>query len=253
MRFFSNPVVGLISTLASIVGVPLAVYFYVEGTKFRELVYYVNPAQAIVIKTGEASRLRVSIGERELKSDVTTAQIAVWNRGNESVKPGDVLAPLTIRTSPAVPILEATVRKKSRDVVDLTLDQKHLEEGAVGLSWNILEQGDGGVIQVVYAGGPDTTKITVNGVIEGEHQIRQLQYSGTIMPVAEQIRNQHRLGYVGWFMGVTGLFVFCFAIFLWREDGFRSSLLMLVPSLITLGTGIYLILQSRIPEPPFGF
>lgn len=92
MRFFSNPVVGLIGTLASVIGIPLAVYFYIEGTKSRDVVYYVNPAQAIVVKTGEASRLRVSIGERELRSDVTTAQIAIWNRGNESIKPSDVLA-----------------------------------------------------------------------------------------------------------------------------------------------------------------
>ncbi|HEY7401938.1 MAG TPA: hypothetical protein VIB39_00320 [Candidatus Angelobacter sp.] len=92
------------------------------------------------------------------------------------------------------------MRKKSRDVVDISLDQKHQEEGVVGFSWNILEQGDGGVIQVVYAGSPAATKIIVNGVIEGEHQIRQLQYSGTILPVAEQVRAQHDLVYVGGFL-----------------------------------------------------
>ena len=164
--FFANPLVGLIGTLASIIGVLLAVFFYVQSTKFHELVYYVNPAQAIVVKTGEASRLRVLVGDRELKSDVTTAQIAIWNRGNQSLRPGDVLAPILIRTSPSVPILEVTLRKKSRDVVDISLDQKHLDDGIVGISFNILEQGDGGVIQLIYAGNPDKTRVTVGGVIE---------------------------------------------------------------------------------------
>jgi hypothetical protein len=151
MRFFGNPVVDVIGALASIIGVPLAIYFYVQTTQFRELVYYVNPAQAIVVKAGEVSRLRVLVGDRELKSDVTTAQIAIWNRGKESLRPENVLVPVVIRTVPSVPILETKVRTKSRDAIGLGVDDAHLEEGAVGISWKILERGDGGVIQIVYA------------------------------------------------------------------------------------------------------
>src|SRR5690242_9415759 len=150
MRFFSNPIVGILGALASIISVPLAIYFFAQTTQFRELVYYVNPAQAIVVKAGEVSKLRVLIGDRELKSDVTTAQIAIWNRGNESLKPENVLVPVVIRTVPSVPILEAKIRTKSRDAIGFVLDESHLEDGIVGLSWKILEQGDGGVIQIVY-------------------------------------------------------------------------------------------------------
>jgi hypothetical protein len=252
-RFFSNPIVGMVGTLASIIGVLLAVYFFVQGAKFRELVYYVNPAQAIVVKTGEASRLRVLVGERELKSDVTTAQIAIWNRGTESLRAGDVLEPLTIRTSPPVAILEATIRKKSRNVVDITLDQKHLEEGVVGISWNILEQGDGGVIQLVYASNPDSTKILVSGVIEGEHEIRELRYLGTITPVTEQVREQRDLAYIGWFMLAVGSVMSGLTIANWRQTPALLKILSLLAVLVSIVGCVYFILQSRVPEPPFGF
>ena len=122
MRLFSNPAVGMIASAASVLGVVLTIYFYVQSTKKRDLVYFVNPAQAVVVKMGEASNLHVLYGDRELKSDVTATQIALWNQGNDSIRPENVLEQVTIRTNPSVPILEASVRKKSRSVVDLTLD-----------------------------------------------------------------------------------------------------------------------------------
>lgn len=253
MRFFSNPIVGILGALASIIGVPLAIYFYVQATQFRELVYYANPAQAIVVKAGEVSKLRVLIGDRELKSDVTTAQIAIWNRGNESLKPENVVAPVVIRTVPSVPILEAKIRTKSRDAIGLTLDEAHLEEGILGLSWKILEQGDGGVIQLVYAGNPDKTKIAIDGAMEGQRSIRQLQYSGTILSVAEQVREQRNFAYVGWMFVVTTFVLIGGLILTWRHSPRVLNIFGIFAIVVTVGAAIYWFLQSRIPEPPFGF
>ena len=256
MRFFANPVVGLVGTLASVIGVLLAVYFYVQGTRFRELVYYVNPAQAIVVKTGEASRLRVLMGDRELKSDVTTAQIAIWNRGTESLKPGDLLAPLVIRTTPSVPILEATIRKKSRDVIGISLDEKHLEEGMVGVFWNILEEGDGGVVQIVYAGSPDTIAISVSGVIEGQHEIRRLQYSGKILSAAEQVHENNWDVFFAWILLTASIVVIgCSLILLRIADERRERYLALACLLLFLPLLAFsiFIFRSRVPGPPFGF
>ena len=156
MRFFSLPIVGIIGWAATVLSLVLGIFFYLQGTKKRDIVYYVNPIQAVVVKTGEATQLNVLYGGRELKSDVTAAQIAVWNQGNESVRPENILEPIAIRTIPSVPILEASIRKKSRGVVDVSLDQSRLSEGVVGVRWNILEQDDGTVIQLVYAGPPST-------------------------------------------------------------------------------------------------
>ena len=253
MRFFANPIVGILGALASIIGVPLAIYFYVQATHFREVVYYVNPAQAIVVKSGEVSRLRVLVGDRELKSDVTTAQIAIWNRGNESLKQENMLTPLTIRTIPAVPILEVKIRTRSRDAIGMAIDETHLEDGTVGISWKILEQGDGGVIQLVYAGSPDKTKIALAGVIEGQREIHQLQYSGTILSIAEQVRVQHRFVYFAWLLVAISVLSLAFTIFLWREEPRRFNWVALLASVFLLAVSIYVFITSRVPDPPFGF
>ncbi len=179
-RFFANhPAVGIISAIVGVVSLIVTVYFHMQDTKYRELAYYVSPAKAVVVGAGESSNLRVYMGDQMLQSDVTAAQIQIWNQGKEPIKPGDVLAPLTIRTNPSVPILEATIRKSSRDVVHLSLDREHFKDGIVTLSWNILEQRDGGVLQLIYAGGP-TTEIAVSGVIVGQRAIRRIEYTGKI-------------------------------------------------------------------------
>jgi hypothetical protein len=162
------------SLAVGVLGLILGFYSYVHGNKKRDLVYYVNPAQAVVVKTGESSKLHVFYGNHELTSDVTAAQIAVWNQGNESIRPDNVLRQVMIRTNPSVPILEASIRKKSRDVVNVTLDQSHLNDGVVGVQWNILEQNDEAIIQIVYA-GPPTNQIQAAGVIEGQGDILQLR------------------------------------------------------------------------------
>jgi hypothetical protein len=167
-----------IAWVAGVLGLILSVYFYIQSEKKRDLAYYVNPAQAVVVQTGESSNLHVFFGNHEpsheLTSDVTAAQIAIWNEGNESIRPDNVLKQVVIRTNPSVPILEASIRKKSRDVVNVTLDQSRLNDGVVGVQWNILEKNDEVIIQIVYA-GPPTNQIQASGVIEGQGDIRQLR------------------------------------------------------------------------------
>ena len=121
--YVSQDVEVAIAWIATVLGFGLPIYFYIQSDKKRDLASYVNPAQAVVVKTGESSNLHVFFGNHEpsheLTSDVTAAQIAIWNEGNESIRPDNVLKQVVIRTNPSVPILEASIRKKSRDVVDL--------------------------------------------------------------------------------------------------------------------------------------
>jgi len=166
-----NFAVGIIGTIVGIAGL----IFAIQTLESRELVYLVNPARAIVVKTGAATSLHVFYGQQELKSDVTAVQIELWNKGKKAIHPAanEILRPIVIQTSPSVPILEATLRKKSRDVVDISLDKSHLSEGKLGVSWNILEHEDGGILQLVYAGSPDVA-ITVSGVLEGQRKVTEL-------------------------------------------------------------------------------
>jgi hypothetical protein len=66
-RLLANPVVSAIGWAATVLGLILTIYFYVQSTKKRNLVYFVNPVQAVLVKTGESLNLNVFYGNHELK------------------------------------------------------------------------------------------------------------------------------------------------------------------------------------------
>ena len=245
-RFFSNPLVGLTGTVISVVGVLLAVYFYFQSAKYRDFVYMVNPAKAVVVKSGQASRLKVLVGSKELRGDVTAAQFAFWNQGKESIRAADVLQPVVIEADPPVAILEATVRKQSREIICIVIDERAAAEGKLLLSWNILEGGDGAVVQLVYAGGPDV-RFAAHGVIEGQRSLREVKSLG--LP-----------RYLLWLcLGVGFVFLFATVWDFLTERGRLYSRKKLIfvggigLAILYLLFSIYLIWRSQISEPPFGF
>jgi hypothetical protein len=203
---FANPWVGIAGSVASLVGVLLAVYFYDASIRYPELVYYVSPARAVVVKQGTASRLAVSFDGRPIAQDATAVQLAIWNRGKEPIRHAAVLQPLVIRTDGKTPILEATIRRKSRDVVQLEVNQSRMASGELELSWNVLEGGDGGALQIVYAGGPDV-RVHCTGVFEGQPAIRELRYSRAIKSPSEQLRSERYDKWLGLASGVLAGFV----------------------------------------------
>ena len=154
-EFFSNPWVGGIGSIASVAGLFLAVYFYVDGRQSRHLEVNVNPAKATVVKSGQSSKLSVSYDSQPISTDITAAQIEIWNAGNLPIKAENVLQPLVITTE-GVAILEASVTKVSRAVTMVALDSSEAQKGRLRVSWGIFERSDGAVIQVTYAGKPDT-------------------------------------------------------------------------------------------------
>jgi hypothetical protein len=252
-NFFSNPLVGIIGTIASIIGLLLAIYFYLKGKQVRKLVYHVNPAKAVVVRAGQASKLKVSFNERAIKSDVTASQIALWNQGNQSIKPNDILKPIIINVTNS-PILEASIRKMSRDIIDIELAEQEYEQGLIGVSWKILEHNDGGVIQVIYEGGTDA-QITVDGVIEGQQDVVHID-KGRYSFESKFDKFSRAMGL--FFIVIGALLVIPCAIlviiklnsgrFTWRNDWIGA-----VGPILTVCIALLLRRMSKPAGPPFGY
>jgi hypothetical protein len=161
-------------TAASIIGVALAVFFYLSEQKTRDLTVYVHPIRTTVVKADQVSKLSLTLNGHPIQSDVTAAQIAIWNRGKLSIRSSEILKPIQL-VVPECQILEASIRKQSRDIVNFRLDTSHFTEGRIPLNWDILEQADGAVIQLIYAGN-DTAPIQLEGILEGQPAPSTMQY-----------------------------------------------------------------------------
>jgi hypothetical protein len=242
IRFFSNPVVGIVGTLASITGVVLAVIFYFQSVRERELTYYVHPVKTIVVKAGQSSKLDVTVDGQGIKSDVTATQIAIWNAGREAIRREHVLRPLVIQTAGGVPIIDASIRKTTRNVVGMSLDTSQASNGKLVVSWDILEKDDGGVVQVVYAGDPDED-IIADATLEGQHTLAKFSAPPKLHIMSFMV--------LGGIVIAGVLLLLCVRLAIALSASRRAILLVLCVLLIALE--IADLVHHGVVGPPFGF
>ncbi|KNY24858.1 hypothetical protein [Pseudobacteroides cellulosolvens] len=203
-NFFSNPWVGIITSICTILGFILAFYFYYSSISNRELSYAVYPLKVSALKSGQVSDLRVSYKGKNIDGDISIAQIEIWNKGKLSIRPGDILENLKISTVPTVPILEASIRKKSRDIIDLKLDDRYYDKGYVPFNFKIMEKNDGAVIQLIYV-GKDDVEFKVQGIIEGQPTLKSIELTNRSNKKASPILE---------FLGMLFIEFFIFAIYI---------------------------------------
>jgi hypothetical protein len=123
--------------------------------------------------------LVLSIGQ-EISKDITAVHIAIWNEGRESIRQEHMLQSLTIETEYGTPILETKISKVTRHVTGFTLDESRCVFGILGVSWDILEKHDCGIIQIIYAGAPNLL-ITAHATIEGQGEIIDYSYISQLL------------------------------------------------------------------------
>lgn len=255
--FFSNPVVGIFGALASIVGLILAVFFYLAARETPELTYHVHPVRTSVVKIGEASELSISHRGKEIGGNVSAVQFALWNAGKKPIRGDDILLPVEISTVGGQPILEAKIRKISREQVGLTIETSALNQGKVNVSWRILEKGDGAIIQLIYAGDQDVA-LRAAGSVVGQRELVELVYSGKVRsPEEEYARNGRFERIIASMSCVLAFLLFLLWLFYLRKfDGRYAvviSRLILVFAIIYIATGVWLLYRSWQYGPPFGF
>lgn len=253
---WASPWFGVAGMLVSVVSVVLAVVFYLALQKERELVYAANPIRTTVVAAGQSSDLEILHGGKQIAGvDITAAQVAIWNAGKQSVRRDNVLEDVVIFTEPSVQILEASIRVRSRDVTGFTLRDtvQSRQEGKVPLSWHILEENDGGSVQLIYA-GPQEINIGVRGTIEGLRGIKRVELGVKIKTPTEQIQEQQQNRR---FLGIMALFYGALSIVTVAAALIRRRWRYLFPAVSILsmfGICLWLWLSiTRIPWPPFGF
>ena len=258
LRFLRNRWVRLIVTVCSVIGVPLTVVLYWNSVKERDLTYSVYPIRTPVLQSGYSTGLRVLYQNEEVKTDVTALQLAIWNRGREPILKDNILKQITIVTHPFVKILEVSVQKPSRSVIEFSVDHSPVREGVVPLSWKLLEQSDGAIVQLLYA-GPPQVDVSLEGIVLGQTKITRLVYEDPEVtktsgpPVRSRTWNLiYRLFMI--------LFSCMVAAMIWRRMPPQTRAERIFWVLIIAGMLLWLYQGIRelkswynSPEPPFGF
>lgn len=264
IRFLSHPTVvalGLLGSIASLIGIPLALYL--SAKEYPQLTYYVHPVKAVIVKSGQTSKLKATYDEKLITTDITVAQVAIWNEGAKPIKRDTVLKPIVIHVEGDAPILEATIRTSGRDVTQLALNTDEIQQGRVSVFWNILEHKDGGIIQLIYAGSPNAN-IFVDGAIEGQRQIAQVKKASLMEE--EEIYNPRKrrenkiIAIVSLIVSIPAVFIAIMAmikLMSWSPS-WKVIIPMMLLFLIVIGLAIFLVTSiyqqiMDVPIPPFDF
>ncbi|HST20533.1 MAG TPA: hypothetical protein VLR90_05425 [Blastocatellia bacterium] len=159
-------------------------------------------------------------------------------------------------TTDNTPILEATIRKVSRDVVGLDLKAEEISQGRLTISWDILEHNDGGIIQIIYAGSPSVT-IQAEGILEVQNEIK---HTKSLEKGGEVIYNPVRSSYTGLayglvIAGIFGLFIIWMGSAVQRHFNLPTKfpLIEMLFCVVCFGLAFYLIFIVKDPSPPFSF
>lgn len=258
-RFFTSPLMGIAGSIASVIGVGLAFYFYYASVQRPELTYYFHPARATVVSAGQSTALSFTYNGKPIGRDVTTVQVALWNAGRSPIRHDDVLSRVTIQSESKTPILEAKLRKTSRPEIMFTLDAVKREEGIITFDWRALEHNDGASIQLIYLGSP-SEKFTVSGSVIGQHGIAERRYGESLKTAQEQFQDRmggHKLDWV--VLGVTLLIGAAIAVLLILQRRRGEALawydvVIVVSLVVMLGLCIWQVgFRPNDSPPPFGF
>jgi hypothetical protein len=174
------------------VNIGLGFYWYYGSEKAPLLSYKVSPVVTELRRPDFDDGLQFSYRGAPLKADnITAFQIAIWNRGSQSIRADNLLQPLQLDLADGAGILSVRIKEATRKVCDFRLangndfmargmpgieasDEANLEAGKCGFRFRILEPGDGALIQVIYLGSAGQ-QVSVDGVIEGQKGIAAVE------------------------------------------------------------------------------
>jgi hypothetical protein len=159
-KIVHHPAVTLGSLIIGILGFVVG-YKAIERPK---LCWSAGARQSIVSPRDERSQLSVLYKGARVTNDITAMQIAIWNEGSKSIKRSDILSPIQSMFVRGIPILEARLLKMTRSLINPSISTNEWAAGKISVAWDILESGDGFVVQMIVAG--DDTVIETTGAIE---------------------------------------------------------------------------------------
>lgn len=183
--FFSNPIVGFIGTVASIIGLFLSIYFYNIGLPYRNLLFIVHPIRTSIFNPKDSTVFKFTVNNKEVSTEVSSIQIALWNKGNLPIKRENVLKRIRLFFPDLVPILDTKILSFSREIINLKIGQQNADKGELVFDWDIFEPKDWAIIQLLIASGT-MAKPNIDGIIEAQASLTKVDTPVHVKSPAEQ-------------------------------------------------------------------
>jgi hypothetical protein len=191
------------------ISLALAIYFHYQSVQERVPMFYVSPTRARIVDTSIPAppQMQVLYKGKNLNANVSAATVYFWNDGKLPIKAEDVLEPLKIEVDPACEIIDARILKVSRAVTRFAKGEvSDTAKNVLPISFGILERNDGGAVQIIYSGRPDTT-VSIAGTVVGANAPRPLAPDERSFEAEARKRNLTWQAKAGFIFTTLGAFI----------------------------------------------
>jgi hypothetical protein len=165
-KICSSPIITLGSFILAVLGIALAFVFFIKSRRSKKPFYALKSVNIIRDFSSVLSDLTIAYKNEPVKN-LTITKIVFWNGGNETIRNNDIAAanPITISSKDESKILNGDIIRQSNK--DNLLKLTKTKDGqCFELSFDFLDQEQGGVIQVVHT-GISSKDLEVKGTIKG--------------------------------------------------------------------------------------
>lgn len=153
----------------------IGLFYDCSDNSDSQLTFFINPTRVpLVVEDSEF--VKVYVRDSLIKSEVNLVRIGFWNSGGEEIRKEDIRQALKFQFDNDAVVLSASIIAKSSEFLVVSLDSNELKNNSVIVSWDILENMEGGAIDVEYIGNLES-KISVSGQMVGQKNLSQLDYN----------------------------------------------------------------------------
>lgn len=162
----TNPWLSIISFVIAVMGVALAIVFYIKG-KRAKLPYYAIRSANIVSDFGSWMKPLEMRYSSQLIENLTVTKMAFWNAGRDTIDHQDIARadPLTLHVKESYKILDAKILSEKTPANKFSITTSP-DQSSLALEFDYIDKDEGAVIQLIHTGksGED---IDFGGSIKG--------------------------------------------------------------------------------------
>jgi len=209
-----------------IIGILLAIIFYLKGKKYIKPTYSIKSFNLINDFSGKLSKLEVFYSQKKIKN-LTITRIAFWNDGNLIIRKEDIapIDPIKVSVDDKYEIFEAEIidgtTKEANNFELIRLDEK-----SIIITFDFLSHNDGAILKVIHS-GKSSKDINLTGTVIGAGRPKELNARYFTRPMGILTRKFILM------LGIIGIPLYLFLI-LTIENSYLKTICIIILILLII-------------------
>lgn len=148
----TNPWLSIVSFIIAVLGVALAIIFYVKGKKVKSPCYTLRSNNLVRDVVSRIEPLEMRYSGQQIKN-LTITKIAFWNAGRDTINNQDVASadPLTVHVKEGYKILDTKILYEKNPTNQFSITTSE-DRSYIALQFEYVDKGEGAVIQLIHTG-----------------------------------------------------------------------------------------------------